>query len=93
MSNQYTKISPCGSGKIKTFIVSVRHSALPEILKEESCPMYQPITENALRILRGYTMTNQANFNNIIRLNTEKEAIKLAKEVNDILNDDNHNLF
>lgn len=93
MSNQYTKIESIGSRQRRSFYISIQKSVLPESLREKDNKLYQSITENILRNLRGYTLTNQANFENIIKLATENEAKKLAKEVNDILNNKNCDLF
>lgn len=95
MSNQYqyTKINTSGFGKAKRFFISVQRSALPEELKEKSASIYQPITENIHRVLRGFTYKNQGAFESILYFDSEKQAKKLANEIDDILNNNNHNLF
>ena len=93
MSNQYTKINTSGFGKAKRFFISVQRSVLPEELKEESGTIYQPITENIQRVLRGFTYKNQGAFQSILYFDNEKEAKKNANEIDDILNNNNHNLF
>lgn len=93
MSNQYTKINTAGFGKAKRFCISVQRSALPEHLKEESGAIYQPITENIVRVLKGFTYKNQGAFESVLYFDNEKQARKLANEIDDILNNNNHNLF
>lgn len=93
MSNQYTKINTSDFGKAKRFYISIQRSVLPEILREKSASIYQPITENIQRVLRGFTYKNQGVFESILYFDSEKQAKNFANEINDILNDDNHNLF
>ena len=89
---QYTKINTSGFGKAKRFFVSVQKSALPKDLQEGNT-IYQPITENIQRVLKGFTFKNQGAFQSILYFDNEKQARKLANEIDDILNNNNHNLF
>ena len=93
MLNQHTKIESTGSRQRKSFYITIQKSVLPEELKGESGAIYQPITENILRILKGFTYKNQGAFESILYFDNDKQARKLANEIDDILNNNNHNLF